>query len=166
MAYISPEQKSKPKSLQRKRLNLIIFMRRSISAKVQGTGIRSNDGTRRRVVASKHNSSGKTKKPRSGKKKLYRVNQRSSSEIHKSSEPKPFQNEKYDLEDDSITRSNRKTKPAVLTPISSNKIVKRGKGISKGQWKKACTWVAKVTTLRGPQQFVYIALVPLKYQSQ
>ena len=94
------------------------------------------------------------------------MNQRSSSETHKSSEPKPFKNEKYDLEDDSITRSNRKTKPAVLTPISSNKIVKHGKGSSIGQWKKACTWVAKATNLRGPQQCVYIALVPLKYQSQ
>ena len=101
-------------------------------------------------MASKHNSSGKTKKPRSGKKKLYRVNQRSSSEIHKSSEPKPFQNEKYDLEDDSITRSNRKTKPAVLTPISSNKIVKRGKGSSIGQWKKSLRMGGQGDKLKGP----------------
>ena len=57
---------------------------------------------------------------------------------------------KYDLEDDSITRSNRKTKPAVLTPISSNKIVKHGKGISKGQWKKSLHMGGQGDKFKGP----------------
>ena len=70
MACVSPDQKSKPKKSTKKKTQPHNLRRRSIPAKVQGTGIRSNDGTRRRVVASKHNSSGKTKKPRSRKKKL------------------------------------------------------------------------------------------------
>ena len=137
MACVSPDQTLHQKKSTKKKSQTHRLRRKGMSVKAKGTSMTRNDGTQRHGVAPQNNSINKGRKPHSRKKKHYRVKRKSISETNKISRLKPFKNERYDVEDRSISRINVSTKPAVLTPISSNKIVKRGEGNFKGQWKKS-----------------------------